>query len=404
MAPAELVIALLLNIAACVLGAYWSIGIVRVVGTLRRVPAAESGLALPPDGGRACVVVPAHNEEGVVAGLVRSLRAQDHPHCRFVLCLDRCTDATEARALEAAAGDGRFEFIRVESCPEDWAGKVHAVWSGVHGSAAAREADVLVFADADTTLHPSCLRSTMALMREGGLGMLSLLSTLTCERWFERVVQPAATLEMVVQYPLARAGREKDRRAFANGQFMMFRRDAYEAIGGHEAVRGELLEDMALARLVAERGIAASVVVAGRMVVCRMYPDWAAFRRGWRRIYTELARQRTGRLLRNGWRTLVFGALLPVIVLAGLAWSVVLVAGERNLVGVAGIALSSAALAILCAALGGTFRLGRTPLWCVPVYPVGAAVVAALLFRAARDLRRGRGIEWGGRTYARSVR
>jgi hypothetical protein len=281
---------------------------------------------------------------------------------------------------------------------------VHAVWSGVRASAAAREADVLVFADADTTLHPSCLRSTLALMQGGGLGMLSLLSTLTCRRWFERAVQPAATLEMVVQYPLVRAGREKDRRAFANGQFMMLRRDAYEAIGGHAAVRGELLEDMAIARLVAERGLAASVMVAGDMVECRMYPHWAAFRRGWKRIYTELAKQRAGRLLRNAWRTLVFGSLLPSAVLANLAWSVVLALGGHGAAGALGITLSATALAIQFGVLAATFWMGRTPLWCLPAYPAGAVVVAGLLFGAARDLRRGRGIEWGGRTYARSPR
>ncbi|MCC6661677.1 MAG: glycosyltransferase [Phycisphaerales bacterium] len=404
MTTADIAIALVLDAGACALGVYWSIGLGRLIGTLRHVPPASAGLGLEPSGASACVIVPAHNEQDSIGGLVRSLRAQDHPSARFVLCLDRCTDATESRAREAAAGDPRFEIVRVDSCPPDWAGKVHAVWTGVRASAWAGSADVLVFADADTTLHPACLRSTLALMKDGGLGMLSLLSTLTCERWFERVAQPAATIEMVVQFPLVRAGRDKDRRAFANGQFMMFRRDAYLAIGGHGAVQDELLEDMALARRIAEKGIAARVMVSADMVACRMYPDWPAFQRGWKRIYTELSRQRPGRMQRNAWRTLVFGTLLPLVTIGGLAWSAGLLLREPMAPWAVSVAVCLVALALQAAVLGVTFRLARTPLWCLVVYPAGAAIVAWLLLGAARDLRRGRGIVWGGRTYAREAR
>jgi hypothetical protein len=90
-------------------------------------------------------------------------------------------------------------------------------------------------------------------MRERKLDLLSLLSTLTFHTWFERIVQPAATLELMRQYPLALANAATDRRPFANGQFLLFTRAAYDGHRRHEAVKSSLFEDVDLARLVDAR-------------------------------------------------------------------------------------------------------------------------------------------------------
>src|SRR5204862_6144625 len=95
-------------------------------------------------------------------------------------------------------------------------------------------------ADADTSFTPGCVAASLALMRERKLDLLSLLSTLSFDTWFERIVQPAATLELMRQYPLTLANAAMDRRPFANGQFMLFTREAYEDVGGHEAVKSSL--------------------------------------------------------------------------------------------------------------------------------------------------------------------
>ncbi len=388
-----------LNGASLLLLAYWSAGLVRLVRTARAAPSAREGLASAerdPARESVCVVVPAHNEQDVIGGLIASLRAQDHPALSVVLCLDRCTDRTAAAARAAIGGDPRFEIVEIGECPSDWSGKVHAVWRGVTASGGAG-ADVLVFADADTVFDPSCVRATLALLRDRSLDLLSLLSSLTVTRWFEALAQPAATIEMVTQYPILRAGRREGRRAFANGQFMMFRREAYEAVGGHRSVKDELLEDMALARRIAEAGRPAGVAVADGLLMCRMYASWAEFRRGWKRIYTELARRRPGRMERAAARVLLFGVALPsaaaaAAVVTSVVWHP------------AGAAVGLAALAVFAVVLGLAYRSSRAPAALIPGYLMGAAVVAWLLLAAARDLRRGRAIEWAGRKYVRPVR
>jgi cellulose synthase/poly-beta-1,6-N-acetylglucosamine synthase-like glycosyltransferase len=390
--------------AAVVLLAYWGAGLARLVATARRVPTARAGLSLNPPRSSVCVVVPAHNEERCIGELVESLRRQDHPRASFVLCLDRCTDQTESIARAAAAGNTRFEIVSIDVCPVDWAGKVHAAWTGLNRSRAARDADVLLFIDADTVLDPGCIRATLALLESRGLALLSVLSTLTHDRWFERLVQPAAGLELVVQFPILRAWSMTRRRPFANGQFMMFRRDAYEAAGGHAAVHAELLEDLALARLVGDRGLPAGVVLADGMVTCRMYPDWRSFRRGWKRIYTESAKRKPVRLRRASWRVRLLGTVLPLVMILGLVAAAASWETTGPAIGTACMATEVAALATWAAVIAAGYRMARTPLWCVLAYPAGAWAVGSILHEAARDLEAGRGTEWGGRTYARDAR
>ncbi|HSD59984.1 MAG TPA: glycosyltransferase, partial [Burkholderiales bacterium] len=271
-------------------------------------------------------------------------------------------------------------------------------------AAAAKDAEILLFADADTSFSPQCVGAAVALLEERGLDLLSLVSTLTGKRWYELLVQPAAGVELMRQYPLVLANRDKRRRAFANGQFMMFRAKAYRAVGGHESVKQELLEDLALARLMEARGLRAGVFLADGVMTCRMYREWAAFRRGWKRIYTEAASRRARRLARAARGVRLTGTILPLCALSLVVAAVILVpeylAPWRY--GLAG--LGCAALGTFLAAVGWAYRVSRAPLWAVPGYVIGAWAVGSLLAEAGKDLRRGTPTTWGGRSYVRENR
>lgn len=409
-----------LTLAAAACAAYHLAVLYHIARTALRVPTAAARLALPeaagPDLPPVCVVIPAHNEEASIAPLARSLVAQDYPDLHIVFCLDRCTDRTEQilRAeLEGGASSGAaeppvarhgFTILNVASCPADWAGKVHAIHRGVTDVPAAQSAELLLFADADTVFHPSCIRATQALLRHRDLGMMSLLSTLTVHAWFERIVQPAAALELVRQYPLTRANSRTRPRAFANGQFMLFTRAAYERIGGHAATRGALLEDIELARLCAKAKIPIGLFPAGEMLRCRMYESWPQFRRGWKRIYTEAANRRPARLRTSARRLCIFGAVLPAASAAALGAGLFLDAEGGGALAVAA-AFSGAAgvVAFFAAVAGFMLRAGASPV-AAPLYPVGAWLTSRILSEAARDLRDGNPTVWAGRTYVREAR
>ena len=379
----------------------WGLVLAVTERSMRAVPTLRQGQRLAeadPPTGRVCVVIPAWNEARVIAGLVRSLVTETYPELKIVLALDRCTDDTAALARAAIAGDPRFEIIEIDACPSDWAGKVHAVHSGVTRSRAAADADFLLFADADTVFVPGCIAASLALMRQRRLDFLSLLSTLTHEAWFERAVQTAAAFELMRQYPLTLANAVTDRRAFANGQYMLFTRDAYAAIGGHEAVKDALLEDIALARRVEAARRVAGVFLADGLLRCRMYADWHQFRRGWKRIYTEAANRDARRLAVNAWRVRALGTFLPVWTFGCALFGTLVLARDARM-GWTLLALSLAALVVWLAALLRVAVIAHAPLWTAPLHIVGAWLTANLLSEAARDLRSRTPTRWGGRDY-----
>lgn len=397
-APA-LLIALSVLAAACAV--VWGVVLVHALLTALRLPTAAAGLAAAAREETVCVVVPAHNEAGCIGRLVDSFRAQDHPGARFVLALDRCTDDTAAIARDRIGGDARFEIVEIDACPDGWAGKVHAARAGVERSRGAADADLLVFTDADCAFHPGCLRATSALLHGRGLDLLSLLSTLETRGFFEWVAQPSATLELVRQYPLLRANRAgRSRRPFANGQFMMFRAGAYRAVGGHEAVRDALLEDIAFARLLSlpRHGLRTGLLLAGGMVRCRMYENGAQFRTGWKRIYTESLNRRSARMRAAAWRVRAMGTALPLAAAACLAAALVIDPADGALGDFALIA-ALAGLGAWAAAWAVVLVSGRAPLASLPLQVVGAWVVGGILSEGARDLASGTPVRWGGREY-----
>lgn len=389
---------------------YWGAVAAHAVLTWRAIPTLRAGLGVtgfrPP---RVCVVVPAHNEEACIGTVAASLLSQDYPADRLsaVYVLDRCTDGTRAAldAVLAGAPGRRATIIEVGQCPEGWAGKVHALWRAVSDAPAAREADVLLFLDADTMLDPSCVRAAASLMQARGLGMLSVLSTLTDDRWFERVVQPAAAMELVRMFPLRRTNWPSQQRPFANGQFIMIDRAAYLGFGGHGAVRQHVLEDVELARAADRAGVRIGVVLADGLLHCRMYASWAEFRRGWTRIFTESANRKVSRLVRVAWRKRLLSTLLPLAGAAGVAAGVAALAtGHGHDAAWWAVRLGALGTLVYGATLALCMKLGRTPLRSAAAYPVGAWIVSGILLGCARSLRAGEPIEWAGRVYRREAR
>jgi chlorobactene glucosyltransferase len=391
----------LLGTGAVVTTLLWGFVWAQVAHSMRVIPTLRLGqrlAAIDPPTGTVCVVVPAHNEARVIAEFVASLRRETYSQLRVVLALDRCTDDTAALVRAGIDGDGRFEIIEIDVCPDGWAGKVHAVHAGVTRSRGAQDAEYLLFADADTIFEPGCIAASLALMRERKLDLLSLVSTLTHDAWFERVVQTAAALELMRQYPLTRANGLKDRRAFANGQFMLFTRDTYVAVGGHGAVNGALLEDLALARLVLDHRRNLGVFMAEGLLHCRMYANWTQFKRGWKRIYTEAANRRVSRLEVAAARVRMLGVVLPLWTLAcGLCGALLAVHDLRG--GLPLLGLWFVATAVWLGALLRIAAVAHAPPWTAPLHLIGAWLIGGLLNEAARDLRSRVPTQWGGRVY-----
>ena len=390
---------------------YWTAGIVRFIKTRLTTPLATDAEKLPDpppaEWPTVCIVVPAHNEESSIGTLLETLEQQDYPaeRLRVVFSLDRCTDATERIVRERVGNDPRFTVHTIDHCPADWAGKVHALWHAVTHRAEAFDADLLLFIDADTLLHRSCVRWAVKLREARGCGLLSLYSTLAKRFWFEHVVQPATAGELLRQYPVLRANEGPTTRNMANGQFMLFTRETYFHVGTHKCVQNEVLEDTAMAQIVKGLGHKCEVFFANGALVCRMYDTWGAFVRGWKRLYIELANRKPDRMAAHAWTALTTGAAMPVLSMAALvagasvAWhpGVWWYALAAVVCGTAGTLAFYGCMA-LGVVWGGASAIGGA------LYPVGSVLVALILRSARKDLLSGVPIRWGGKEYHRPPR
>jgi len=409
-------VALLVGAGLCAAGAiYWTIALVRIARELQRLARVTEGLSLgEPAGGwpKVSVVVPAHDEEMLAPACATALLASDYPSLEVIFVLDRCTDRTLERLRPVAAADSRLRIIENGACPPDWAGKCNAARVGAESATGA----LLLFTDADTNFDPRLIRATVALLRQRGLALLSLLPTLTSERFFERVSQPVAGLTLLRMYPVSSANRPTNPRVFANGQFMLFERAVYEKLGGHTAVKDDLLEDMAFARAVRDRaGGRCGLFVAGPLLVVRMYESLGAFVQGWKRIFIEACLRSPSKLRRKGIEVAVLGLVQPAVeaitvVMAVIAMWAVTSGGPgaedpeamaSELAGAAGIAMAAviASFILRSTALAICYRHSSAPLAGVLFFPLGSWHVLRALWGGARDLDRRRPVRWGGREY-----
>ena len=161
--------------------------------------------------------------------------------------------------------------------PAGWVGKNHAVSLG----AAAAQGDWLLFTDADTYHLPGATRRALGDAVDHDAVLVSYSPEQEMETWWERALIPFVYCRLAAKFSFARVNDPKRPDAAANGQFLLVRRDAYDAVGGHAAVAREILEDVALARLVKQNGYGIYFTAPMGVVRTRMYRSFGAMWQGW---------------------------------------------------------------------------------------------------------------------------
>ncbi len=204
--------------------------------------------------------------------------AQTHPRFELVVLDDHSTDGTADLARAAAGGDARLRVIAGEALPAGWGGKNWAC----HQLAQAAQGDWLLFTDADTIWAPEALAAVAAEAERTRADLLTVWPTQISITWPERLVVPLMALVIIGYLPVFMVHYTPwSPFAAANGQCLLFRRSAYDAIGGHAALRGEVLEDVKFARRVKAARLRLRMADGNHLVACRMYSDWPAVRDGY---------------------------------------------------------------------------------------------------------------------------
>ncbi len=334
------------------------------------------------------ILIPVRNEEAVIGDCVRSLLAQDYPDFEVLVLDDGSTDGTAERLAALAARDSRLQVLEGKPLPEGWLGKHWACQQ----LADAATGELLLFTDADTVHHPQALRAGVAALMAEQADLVSSFLRQRVPTWGERLTVPAIFWCFFSFLPIPLAHRIRaPGLSLTNGQWMLFRRAAYQAVGGHEAVRQSPIDDIALGRRVKAKGLRWRVVDAGDYVSCRMYPGFRTAVKGFtKNLFAVFDFRLAEYLFVWVWMTLVTVEPLAVSLLWPLG------------VGRSTFALWPAALAVaeMLALWGIALARLRFPPYLAFLYPSNTLLLTFIAFRSMLWTMTGR-TTWKGRTLPR---
>jgi glycosyltransferase involved in cell wall biosynthesis len=259
------------------------------------------------------ICIPARNEARCIADSVRAALAQDYPEFEVLVVDDRSEDDTGRLATEAAVDDPRFRLIGGEEPPKGWAGKP---WACQRLSAEA-VGELFLFIDADVCLAPWALHAAVREQQIRESSLLSLFGDWDLKGFWEAAVVPVVGWLIRGSVDLDEVNRRNSPQAFANGQFILVERRAYERVGGHGAVRAEVLDDVRLAKAFKMRALPCSMLHAPGAFQTRLYTSLKDIIAG----YSKNLYEGMDRRLSLGLGAILFvfiGTLLPFLLFIAL--------------------------------------------------------------------------------------
>ena len=336
------------------------------------------GEAAPP----VSVLVPARNEAHNIEACVASLLAQDYPDYEVIALNDDSTDATGAILDRLARGDGRLRVVHNHQPPPP----------GVNGKSRACQmlaeharGEWLLFVDADTLHRRDSIRAGVERALGLNVALFSAIPRQIIGSWSERLFVPAGfalIYNFLSPWRVYLERRLRPVNAAAIGQYLLVRREAYFASGGHNAVRDQILDDVAMGKLLKARGYRVALG-NGDWVRCRMYRGFSEMVEGFSKNAFSIL---NGSLAVSAMFIVVCLVLflLPIVELAaGLA------SGTTHWAAAAAVALTAANFALV------NRRIGQ-PWWVGLLYPIQLAIGIGILLNSIRWRYTGRA-RWKGR-------
>ncbi len=323
-------------------------------------------------------IVPARNEEATIAAAVESLAAQ--PEITEIIVIDdQSTDGTAEALRRLSARYPQLRVLETNELPGGWVGKNYAVSLG----AAQATGNWLLFTDADGVHLPGSTAKALADAAASGAGLVSYSPEQETRGGWEKALIPFVYTRLAHQFSYAEVNHPDSEAAAASGQYLFIRREEYVRIGGHAAVAGEVLEDVALARIAKQAGMGLHFASGHGIMRVRMYRTFGAMWQGWTKNLYPLMGGTPRAVGRELFRVVPW---IPFLVLplglVHLIWGL----------------LSVALLAGRHAAYAADLRRNRFPAALALYYLPGVALYTAALLNS--ELRYARGsVAWKGREY-----
>jgi chlorobactene glucosyltransferase len=343
------------------------------------------------------VLIPVRNEEEKIKRCLDSLIAQDYPRFEIIVVDDRSTDASARIITEVAA---QSPMVKAVFCPPGrpgWLGKCNALdYASKYASGS-----WYAFIDADTYHHPNSLRDAVSAAMTYQVDLISFMPVQELYTFCERAVMPVLLGSFLCGDPLNKINDDTDPRAYAYGQYTLVKGDTYKAIGGHESVKNQILDDIAIARVVKGRGYRITTADGRRLYAVRMYTGFLELWQGWtKNVYALLD---CNPIYLIGLLVLLNMALLvPFVSLTGLLNT--LIQGNQD----PSLPLLSALLVIQFGSILSwyyrtTLHYRGVKMWHVILLPVGTLMVTVLHLYSAFCFIGRLQVTWKGRKYSVST-
>jgi hypothetical protein len=326
------------------------------------------------------ILVAARDEAAKLPGALATFLAEDYPNFEVVAVDDRSEDATKTILEAAAHANTRLKYVRVDVLPEGWLGKPHGLQQAYEHSTG----EWLVFTDADVFFAPDLLRRSVALALENGWDHLTLLGRAEMYGFFETIAMTFFGFGFIMGTKPWQAHDPKSRGYMGVGAFQLVRRGSYEAMGTHQRLRMEVVDDMKLGKLMKESGARSGVARAGEAVSVHWQDGVRNMIRGTEKNFFATTGYRLGLVSLQ-----IAGIfLMSVFPFAALPF-------ER------GWALVFALIAVGLPVLihgGAAIEFGVSPLWAL-THPIGALIFIWMLARSTIVTLWQGGIFWRGTFY-----
>lgn len=332
------------------------------------------------------VLIPARNEEQNIGVCISSLVSQDYPRYEIIVLDDNSDDATGEIVRDWEASSDRVRYMRGNPLPPGWVGKCFAC----HQLAKHARGELLLFTDADTMHSSQSISAAVAAMQKSGADLLTVLPFLTLKTFWEKAVMPMLHFVTfcTLPFPLVSILRNP-RFAMANGQFILFKRDVYEDIGGHEAVKNAMVEDVWLSRLVKKSGYSLRIMDGVSVVATRMYKSLREIWEGFSKNLFPGFQYSLPAII----AVMVFNVMTSVMPFVFLAAGVL---SSEPVDWLSLVLLQILLLLTIRLMIAHKFKLN---LLAILTHPLGMGVVAGIAFNSARWALFSGGMRWKGRTY-----
>ena len=335
------------------------------------------------------IIVPTLNEEINIEKCLSTIINLDYPNKEIIV-------------VDGGSQDKTIELVKKfpvrvivdPNLPDGWVGKSY----GCHVGYLAAKGEILLFTDADTKHKSYSLKATVAHLKGTNSALFSLFPYQICEKWYEYLISYFYYLSYIA------GGARKDINNpyikdsyIASGQYMMFTREGYETIGGHLAVSGSLVEDVALSKLIKENELRLNFMDATDLVSTRMYPDRFAD------FFTAFRRMIWGGILTLPWWRVMFVVFWIIYFLLAPYFMIDAFINQENWFVwdyTIGIIINSAAYFAYSIAIWLYWRKRGMGFWLYYIiYPIPMIINIVIIVTSLFYGFRGKKVSWKGRYY-----